>query len=126
MGALVCWWCLWGGSACSPHPPTSTTATPLRTHSQVDAQRARLPQTRAKGEYEMENTIKVLQHKEAKLSACRQSFKEHEALVYHQVWGWVCGCGVGAWGRGVVWGREVWVWIWEVCACRVVPMLACG
>jgi hypothetical protein len=31
-------------------------------------QRARLPQTRAKGEYEMENTIKVLQHKESKLS----------------------------------------------------------
>lgn len=48
-------------------------------------QRARLPQTRAKGEYEMENTIKVLQHKESKLSACRQSFKEHEALVYHQL-----------------------------------------
>ena len=42
---------------------------------QVDMQRARLPQTRAKGEYEMENTIKVLQHKESKLSACRQSFK---------------------------------------------------
>lgn len=51
----------------------------------VDMQRARLPQTRAKGEYEMENTIKVLQHKESKLSACRQSFKEHEALVYHQL-----------------------------------------
>jgi hypothetical protein len=33
----------------------------------------------------MENTIKVLQHKEAKLSACRQSYKEHEALVYHQL-----------------------------------------
>jgi hypothetical protein len=114
--------------------------------SQVDLQRAKLPQTRAKGEYEMENTIKVLQHKESKLSgesmwarigarkesrmyrinrleiavlilhagpclgllptpymlapgrvrahsapslslvtACRQSFKEHEALVYHQL-----------------------------------------
>lgn len=53
--------------------------------AQVDLQRARLPQTRAKGEYEMENTIKVLQHKESKLSACRQSFKEHEALVYHQL-----------------------------------------
>ncbi len=52
---------------------------------QVDMQRARLPQTRAKGEYEMENTVKVLQHKESKLSACRQSFKEHEALVYHQL-----------------------------------------
>lgn len=51
----------------------------------VDGQRARLPNTRAKGEYEMENTIKVLQHKESKLSACRQSFKEHEALVYHQL-----------------------------------------
>lgn len=51
----------------------------------VDMQRAQLPQTRAKGEYEMENTIKVLQHKEAKLSACRQSYKEHEALVYHQL-----------------------------------------
>ena len=34
----------------------------------VDGQRARLPTTRAKGEYEMENTIKVLQHKESKLS----------------------------------------------------------
>lgn len=31
-------------------------------------QRAKLPQTRARGEYEMENTIKVLQHKESKLS----------------------------------------------------------
>lgn len=51
----------------------------------VDIQRAQLPQTRAKGEYDMENTIKVLQHKEAKLSACRQSYKEHEALVYHQL-----------------------------------------
>jgi hypothetical protein len=51
----------------------------------VDVQRAKLPQTRARGEYEMENTIKALQHKESKLSACRQSFKEHEALVYHQL-----------------------------------------
>jgi BAR domain len=51
----------------------------------VDYQRAQLPQTRARGEYDMENTIKVLQHKEAKLSACRQSYKEHEALVYHQL-----------------------------------------
>ena len=41
----------------------------------------------------MENTIKVLQHKESKLSACRQSFKEHE------VGGWVGGVadGVGGW-----------------------------
>ena len=51
----------------------------------VDVQRAQLPQTRARGEYDMENTIKILQHKEAKLSACRQSYKEHEALVYHQL-----------------------------------------
>ena len=51
----------------------------------VDYQRSQLPQTRARGEYDMENTIKVLQHKEAKLSACRQSYKEHEALVYHQL-----------------------------------------
>ena len=51
----------------------------------VDCQRAQLPQTRARGEYDMENTIKVLQHKETKLSACRQSYKEHEALVYHQL-----------------------------------------
>lgn len=51
----------------------------------VDLQRAKLPQTRARGEYEMESTIKALQHKESKLSACRQSFKEHEALVYHQL-----------------------------------------
>lgn len=41
----------------------------------------------------MENTIKVLQHKESKLSACRQSYKEHEALVYHQV-------GMGDIGQG--------------------------
>lgn len=64
--------------------PSRAAPTPL-VPAQVDLQRARLPQTRAKGEYEMENTIKVLQHKESKLSACRQSFKEHEALVYHQL-----------------------------------------
>lgn len=62
-----------------------TRSVPPAAGAQVDLQRARLPQTRAKGEYEMENTIKVLQHKESKLSACRQSFKEHEALVYHQL-----------------------------------------
>lgn len=56
-----------------------------RMGKRVDSQRAQLPQTRARGEYDMENTIKVLQHKEAKLSACRQSYKEHEALVYHQL-----------------------------------------
>jgi len=59
--------------------------TVARLGKRVDVQRAQLPQTRARGEYDMENTIKVLQHKEAKLSACRQSYKEHEALVYHQL-----------------------------------------
>lgn len=59
--------------------------TVARLGRRVDLQRAQLPQTRARGEYEMENTIKVLQHKESKLSACRQSYKEHEALVYHQL-----------------------------------------
>lgn len=59
--------------------------TVARLGKKVDMQRAQLPQTRARGEYDMENTIKVLQHKEAKLSACRQSYKEHEALVYHQL-----------------------------------------
>lgn len=78
-------------------------------------QRARLPQTRAKGEYEMENTIKVLQHKESKLSACRQSFKEHEALVYHQLTNlirdtvWLKSYLSGEWmggGAGWQWSRE--------------------
>jgi hypothetical protein len=59
--------------------------TVARLGRRVDVQRAQLPQTRARGEYEMESTIKVLQHKESKLSACRQSYKEHEALVYHQL-----------------------------------------
>jgi len=63
----------------------SFSGTVARLGKKVDVQRAQLPQTRARGEYDMENTIKVLQHKEAKLSACRQSFKEHEALVYHQL-----------------------------------------
>lgn len=63
----------------------SLSGTVARLGKKVDVQRAQLPQTRARGEYDMENTIKVLQHKEAKLSACRQSFKEHEALVYHQL-----------------------------------------
>lgn len=51
----------------------------------VEKQRAKLPQTRAKGELEMEGTIKTLQHKENKLSAARQSFKEHEVIVYQQL-----------------------------------------
>lgn len=42
----------------------------------MEKQRDRLPQTRAKGEDEMNNTIKTLQHKENKLAgegACRGS-----------------------------------------------------
>jgi hypothetical protein len=34
----------------------------------IDRQRARLPQTRSKGEFEMEQTIKKMQHKENKLA----------------------------------------------------------
>ncbi len=34
----------------------------------IDRQRAKLPQTRSKGEFEMEQTIKKMQHKENKLS----------------------------------------------------------
>ena len=34
----------------------------------IDKQRARLPQTRNKGEFEMEQTIKKMQHKENKLA----------------------------------------------------------
>jgi hypothetical protein len=59
--------------------------TVARLGRRVDAQRAGLPATRARGEFDMENTVKALQHKESKLSACRQSYKEHEALVYHQL-----------------------------------------
>lgn len=51
----------------------------------IDKQRARLPQTRNKGEFEMEQTIKKMQHKENKLAAARQSFKEQEAMVYQQL-----------------------------------------
>ena len=36
--------------------------------AKVEKQRARLPQTRAKGEDEMQNTIKTMQHKENKLA----------------------------------------------------------
>lgn len=51
----------------------------------VDKQKAKLAQTRAKGEDEMQMTIKTMQHKENKLTAAKQSFKEHEALVYQQL-----------------------------------------
>jgi hypothetical protein len=39
-----------------------------RCNRQVEKQRDKLPQTRAKGEDEMNNTIKTLQHKENKLA----------------------------------------------------------
>lgn len=51
----------------------------------IDKQRARLPQTKVKGEFDIEQTIKKVQHKENKLAAARQSFKEQEALVYQQL-----------------------------------------
>ena len=51
----------------------------------IDKQRLRLPHTRSKGEWQMEQTIKRLQHKEAKLAAARQAFKEQEALVFQQL-----------------------------------------
>lgn len=106
-------------------PPAAAAA------AQVDLQRARLPQTRAKGEYEMENTIKVLQHKESKLSACRQSFKEHEALVYHQLTNlirdtvWLKSYLSGAAGRGGVgscslvpcWSGLGWCCALRCCCC---------
>ncbi len=34
----------------------------------IETQKVRLPQTRAKGEAQLENTIKILQHKESKLT----------------------------------------------------------
>jgi len=51
----------------------------------VEKMRDNLPKTRAKGEDEMQATMKQQQHKENKLAAARQSFKEHEALVYTQL-----------------------------------------
>ena len=53
--------------------------------TRIDRQRLRLPQTRSKGEWQMEQTIKAMQHKEAKLAAARQAFKEAEALVFQQL-----------------------------------------
>ena len=41
--------------------------------AKVEKQRARLPQTRAKGEDEMQNTIKTMQHKENKLAGAALS-----------------------------------------------------
>ena len=44
----------------------------------IDRQRAKLPQTRSKGEFEMEQTIKKMQHKENKLSG--------EISLVYQLW----------------------------------------
>ena len=38
----------------------------------IEAQRARLPQTRSKGEFQMEQTIRKMQHKENKLAGARR------------------------------------------------------
>lgn len=67
--------------------------TVARLGKKVDAQRARggtgrpllLGGSRASSEAELEGAIRVLQHKEAKLAACRVSFREHETLVFHQL-----------------------------------------
>ncbi len=39
----------------------------------IEAQRARLPQTRSKGEFQMEQTIRKMQHKENKLAGARRA-----------------------------------------------------
>ena len=39
--------------------------------AKIEAQRARLPQTRSKGEFQMEQTIRKMQHKENKLAGAR-------------------------------------------------------
>ena len=51
----------------------------------IDRQRLRLPQTRSKGEWAMEQSIKAMQHKEHKLAAARGAFREQEALVFAQL-----------------------------------------
>lgn len=51
----------------------------------IDKQHAKLPQTRSKGEIELETTKKTMQHKENKLNATRQSYKEHEVLLFQQL-----------------------------------------
>ena len=40
--------------------------------AKIEAQRARLPQTRSKGEFQMEQTIRKMQHKENKLAGARR------------------------------------------------------
>lgn len=114
LGGCLCRGAILEQAAATQASPHAVHAPPTQ---QVDMQRARLPQTRAKGEYEMENTIKVLQHKESKLSACRQSYKEHEALVYHQLTNlirdtvWLKSYLSGALAAGWWWwgGPECWV-----------------
>lgn len=66
--------------------------TVARLGKRVDAQRARggsgrplLLGGRGVSEADLESAIRVLQHKEAKLAACRVSFREHETLVFHQL-----------------------------------------
>jgi hypothetical protein len=39
--------------------------------AKIEGQRARLPQTRSKGEFQMEQTIRKMQHKENKLAGAR-------------------------------------------------------
>lgn len=51
----------------------------------VEKQRDNLPKTGAKGNDQMQDTIRELQHKQNKLAAAQQSFLEHEALVHTQL-----------------------------------------
>lgn len=69
-----------GGSLNQAAPRIVYCVTILKIHifdiifEQVEKQRDRLPQTRAKGEDEMNNTIKTLQHKENKLAGALPCF----------------------------------------------------
>lgn len=51
----------------------------------VEKQRDNLPRTGAKGNDQMQDTMRELQHKQNKLAAAQQSFVEHEALVHTQL-----------------------------------------
>lgn len=51
----------------------------------VEKLRDNLPRTGAKGNEQMQDTIRELQHKQNKLAAAQQSFLEHEALVHTQL-----------------------------------------
>ena len=49
--------------------------------AKIEAQRARLPQTRSKGEFQMEQTIRKMQHKENKLAGARPAARPTFAAI---------------------------------------------